>query len=484
MNILIPRLRLQSETAWSIVAIVASSAFILVSFWLPFSWPLYVICFGLAAIAIIVTPEAGLLTVIVATMIFERWFTLQPIELFDQVIKFYPIDLVIIITLVSVLIRRLFGPHLRLSDRPFGGALWLWVVVISMAGILSLFDETANPELIGSTVKNFALYGVMYWLAINIVRTAAQFHRFIGALVFGAVAIIPILIYGLIVGQGLWAEYVPLSTAGTRFLGEPHSFYVAGLFILLINWLVARPAWGRREITALMTILAWGVGIVASLQRHLWLGLVAVSGILIASYQAVHRRQLLRIAGLGLIAVALAVVVTLWWSSWQVTTNPLENDLLRSAQLRVVSLFSDDGSDSSTVWRLTSWYRAWQLWQEHWLFGIGFGHLISFSIGELDFSVEIRELHNNFIGLVLQLGLIGLGLALYLVSRIGLAFWRYQGRLRGSQRQWFVGFFALAVLFLWSANFSVYFDVNALSIFFWLSLAGMRISQRLGLAAY
>ena len=108
--------------------------------------------------------------------------------------------------------------------------------------------------------------------------------------------------------------------------------------------------------------------------------------------------------------------------------------------------------------------------QESPIIGIGFGHKLTFDLLGWPLTIEVRELHNNFIGIALQMGILGflsfvLFNALVLKKFIDLRF-----KIIKKYYPHLLSAFGCYILFLFSANFGTYFDVNVLNIFFWITL--------------
>ncbi len=468
------------EALLSISAVALASLFILLSFVIPFSLPLYLVLIGGAALISLRSPLAGLVTIIFCTIVFERFFTLAPLEIGDQIIKLYPLDVMLLASLLGVIGQWLTGqqrPIIR--DGLFGAGIWLLPLAAVAWFLWSISQPAADLELAFSALKHLALYAAVFFLAINAIRTPHHLRQAIGATVVACMIVVGFALYGFATGQGLWTEFVPLSTPGSRIIGGPHSLYLALFFTFGIHWLVSQSRWRLWHWLLVIILLAAGIALLGSLQRHLWLAVIAAIGFLLTQYQPNQRQVVWRLVGGGVLLAALAVTASFWLSSWQIGNFLLDSDLLYSLRFRFISFIHSAG-DSSAVWRVAAWHRAWELWQANWLAGIGFGQLMTFSIGENDFAVPVREVHNSFIAIIVQMGLAGLiSLLALLVS--GLRAYR-QGlrQLRGRWQQALIGFAGLVLLFLVAANFGTYFSINLLVIFFWLCLAGMSLSYRFG----
>jgi len=469
--------QVSSESVAAAVAIFFVSGLMIWQLLFGFSWAVYLACLGVAGLLTVITPVVGLYTVVICTMLFERWFTLQPLQIGQQLVKLYPLDIILVCMAIGIAGQWLAGKRRVWRDDLFSWTLWLFVAVVTVQFIRAWFDPTANITLAFSTFKNYALYAVVYWLALIVIRTPVQYRRFIQSFFVAGIGLLFFVGYGLITGHGLWAEYVPLSTPGARLLGGPHSFYLAIVILMLSHWLVSQKRSWAELAPSLMLLLLWVVGLLASLQRHLWLAVVAAAGVLIWQYRSSQRQALRQVIGAGLFVCAIIVTGVFWVSSWHLTNLLLDADIVRSLQFRLLALVGS-GGDSSTVWRIASWFAAWQAWQGHWLFGTGLGKLLHVVIGDQEFNVEMRELHNGFIGLTLQLGLVGIGAAIIMFGQWLRQLWQRLSRSSIAARHQLLLFVGPTVLFLVAANFGTYLDINLLVIFWWLATAGTALALR------
>src|SRR5207247_1305289 len=95
-------------------------------------------------ILIFFTPTAGLPIIILGTMWFERWFTLQPIVIGVQSYKLYPLDVVILATAVSFLFHQAFGRQKRsLRVR----RLDVWLLFFFILCLVYFLVSLATPTL-------------------------------------------------------------------------------------------------------------------------------------------------------------------------------------------------------------------------------------------------------------------------------------------------------------------------------------------------
>ncbi|MFA6533561.1 MAG: O-antigen ligase family protein [Patescibacteria group bacterium] len=466
-------------TIWSI-ALVGLFVFGSWYFSLNLFW-LYLLCLAPVGIAILKYPAIGAYVIVFCTLVFERWFTLQSIPWGDQLIKFYPLDLIIVFWLVAVVIRLLAGEQKPVwPNRKLVWGLGIFFAVVLLNFIRAIFAKEIDLALAFSTVKNFALYGVIYWLMINSLLNREQWRRFCGALLAGGLALCYFVVYGFLTGRGLWIEYVPLSTWGTRLLGGPHSFYLLILIILLISWLVgSERRFSRQDYLYLALLLVFGLGLVGSLQRHLWLALPLGLGVTLWFYRPAERWRFLRLAGLGVMAVVFILALSFWLASWESSNFLLGSDIIKSLQLRVVSFFNSAVEDSSAYWRVRSWQQAWEWFKTNPLFGVGLGRLLNFQVDDVKHYIPMRDLHNDFVSVAVQMGLAGILAFLFMLLQIGRSFLAVYRRLPTADRLVYTGFFSLVVVFFFVANFGVYLDLNLYVVWLWLFLGSLTVIERL-----
>ncbi|KKK87239.1 hypothetical protein LCGC14_2755240, partial [marine sediment metagenome] len=74
-----------------------------------------------------------------------------------------------------------------------------------------------------STLKNYALYSIFFFLAINIIRDKKRLYELVYTLLISGILLLPFIFLGLFQGSGLWIEFTPLSTEGTRLLAPNHA---------------------------------------------------------------------------------------------------------------------------------------------------------------------------------------------------------------------------------------------------------------------
>jgi O-antigen ligase len=177
------------------------------------------------------------------------------------------------------------------------------------------------------------------------------------------------------------------------------------LFFLLI-YLYQK---GRDKVLGkiiLGVMIAVGVALVASGSRASAVGLVAGLIVLMRGNSQTKRRNLLTVAMLILILVSIVLVAGYFLPSYS------------------VGLFRTDTAGRSGLWQ-----RAWDIYIENSFFGTGFGN------GQLLFAADatylrsigiyVADPHNSFLQLLIELGFVGLGLAVFAFGIAILRGWRF-----------------------------------------------------------
>lgn len=129
-----------------------------------------------------------------------------------------------------------------------------------------------------------------------------------------------------------------------------------------------------------------------------------------------------------------------------------------------------------------AWDKAFKLLQASPFIGIGFGQKLSFDLLGWPMVIEVRELHNNFIGMILQMGALGffsfIAFNIFLLRETYVLFRKISKKLY----PYLLGSFVCYVLFIFSANFGTYFDTNVLVISYWIFIGIIFVIRELNSA--
>lgn len=454
------KISLDRRSAWAIVALV--SCFILLNLWSGFSLAIYSFVFLTVLLLAFLRPQPGLMAVVFLTMVFERFFTLQPLLIGRNEYKLYPLDILLAGIFLGIGWQILNGkikPKWRRLDFLMLGFIALGCAYFAA----SLFGSDAEFSLVFSSFKNYAAYPLIYFAVVWLLDKPEDRKNFMLFGLYGALTIILFILYGALSGGGLWTEYTPLSTEGIRLLAFTHAFYLSLAILGLLAWLLM----GHRIKPSEMGLLIlWTFGIVGSMMRHLWIGLIAAVGLLLF---LVPRQNQKNIGSLvRYLAVAFLATAAILFYLFTVFPNSDLRYKLTDAQNvivhRLATLWSSE-SDESFAWRGSAWQSALKDYREHPILGLGFGRKVIVEVDNYIDFVEIRNIHNSWLVLLIQMGLPGIlliGLILLEAARL---------TLKRHGMDWLDLFLISALAFFCIvALFQPYLETNLLGLFFWLIL--------------
>lgn len=464
---------------WTILAMGVMGLFIVSSILFGQSLFLYLLALLVSSVAIFLFPEIGLFLTVVMTMWFERFFTLQPLLFERESYKIYPLDIILAITGISLLLHFL-GRRYSWKLHRFDIPILLFIGVVGFRALPTLIHDV-DMGLAFSSVKNYALYGIVYVFAVLLLKTKEDWKEFMHWFVIGGIGLFFFLFYGIVQGVGLWSEYTPLSTFGSRLIAGTHVFYL----VLFGLFLFARKLWDtpeeRDRLTKLFPFLLFlvAIGILVSLVRHLWIGLFVLSILWLFLLPRNARKSFIAlvlqaggiIGGAALLYVLAVLVVT--------GRIPVEvTKVVYALQERLSVASVVHLTDSSFGWRVAMWQAALGLWKGSPLFGIGFGYNVIGFFETTPFVIPVRDLHNNYLGILLQTGIIGFAAVVYWFWDLLVTLkWEWRRRReRGDvfERVMLFTWGNTILLFMILFSISVYWDINLFIIWWWIALAAVR----------
>ena len=430
----------------------------------------------IAAIFILPSPLLGLALIISLTMIFERFFTLEPLMINQIAYKLYPLDIIIGLTIVATALaywRQRRWP--RISWHWPEKLLALFILLTVIYFFRGLMDINADFYVLFSSFKNYAFYPLLYFLTISLVTNEAQLKRIIKIIINSCLVIILFIAFGFLTGEGLWTEFTPLSTEGSRLLAGTHAFYLVLGLLLTLSLMVFRKLTNNNAANAV--IVVWLIGIAGSLMRHLWLGLLGAILLLWLLIPLKNKKILARLlARSALIIIAAAVIIILIvnllppWHSGQKILEPFFDWYQRLTSIGDVEL------DSSINWRLVLWQTAQKTWLDSPLIGIGLGKKIPLEFTDWQNFEEIRNIHNSPLAILIQMGLIGFLLFAGFISASAVYSWK---KIRPNQAlyPYYAGLISALAAILFFSLFQPYLETNLTAIFFWLFLGLIATSR-------
>ncbi|MFA5047777.1 MAG: O-antigen ligase family protein [Patescibacteria group bacterium] len=473
----LPEITNEKLVSHMILAYIFLAGVIIFSIWSGAS-PLTYIIFALVA-AVFILPSyyyLGLGVIFSLTMVFERFFTLQPLIIDHQIYKLYPLDIIIILIIIAWIINFRFG---RQKPKLFFGApekiLFFFLIAVGLYLVRGLFDPNSQFAITFSSFKNYAWYPLLYFIIVFSVQDTKKIKNFAHLILLNGAFILAFVVLGLVQGQGFWTQFTPLSTAGTRLLAGTHAFYLVLAFMIGISlWAFKRI---KKEKLALAIMGLWLIGIIGSLMRHLWLSL-AVALIFLYFFMPKENKARLKsyLLKIGLIIVAVISVIFLI-ANVSPTLNFAQSvySPLVGLEKRIVS-FSQAGSDTSVIWRLDLWNNAKNIWLTNPVVGVGFGKEILVESGNWQSFEEIRNMHNSPLAVLVQMGLVGSVLLFAFVALVIIKSWRYIF-CDNELKPYYLGILGAIVALLVASLFQPYLETNLMGIFLWLLLGLLRTSQ-------
>jgi O-antigen ligase len=297
-------------------------------------------------------------------------------------------------------IREVLNRHRRLFTTLFLFVAWTLLTAL----------WATKPGLVGAEWWQWLVSAVMFLIIATTINTRSAVKLVVGAYVLGGVlSVVVAVFYG-----GLHSSATAVQTATSEEgrlsggSGDPN-YLAAGLVpaIVMATGLMyaVRSVVGRWAIVGAIGIL--GIGLAASESRG---GLVAAVIALLAMTVFYRGAR-----GQALVWVAMAASVMAIWFS----TSP-------DAWSRVTS-FNDAGNGRQDIWHV-----AWEISKDHPLAGVGLNNFRAVSPGyvrkpgALHYAALLADhphvVHNVYLQLLVETGVIGLGLFLaFLIGCIRLA---------------------------------------------------------------
>lgn len=454
------------EIIWAGWLIALFGGFLLLNFWLPFNLLAYAVVAFFGWLVPVFYPRAGLYALTFLLLIFAKFFTLQSLVVNQQEYKFYLVDILFAAILLGLLARWLKG-RLKFSWQWPDVLLAVFLIMVAVYFFLSIGRRDGDFALSFSSLKNYAFYPLFYFASYALIENKRILKIWLSFALSGAVGIIGFIIYGLITGQGLWTEITPLSTAGSRLLDFDHAFYLGLVVLFLLAYVIFKPGPSARRLLALVPVFL--IGIAGSLMRHLWLALAAavigVYALLPRPARLNFRRMIWQYLSIfGVLALLAIFAINLWPFSGLARLTGEVNEQITG---RAISLFKPD--DTSIAWRGAVWQSVWGKYQVNFLSGLGFGQKIFVDMGNYRDYVEVRNIHNSFLAVFVQLGLVGfLILASFMVGQFAKLISLTASRPDSAMMKYAV----LGVMIFCGTAFlfQPYLEANFFNIPFWLSL--------------
>lgn len=452
-----------NEFFGAIFIIAFAALFVLSNLFGDFSLLVYLATIPLAVLITFFYPRSGLYAIIFLTFIFERFFTLQPIIIGRMEYKFYPLD-AIFIALLGGIIYKLYKKELKVKFSKIDYILFIFIALIIVNFLISLFIYQSDFALSFSGLKNYAFYSLFYFMVVILIDNYEYAKRLFKFAFAAAVAIIFFIAAGIIMGHGIWSDYTPLSTEGVRTLAFTHAFYLTMAFLAAFVFLICKK--NKHNKILFVISLIWIIGIIGSMMRHLWMSLFISILISVVYFFKRKKRMLAQIAikyTLATLAIMAAVI-------YSISLFP-RSDLSRAAigAKTVVEKRADSflkyAKDESFSWRNTVWSEAFKIYERNPLIGFGFGRKLYVETENYKDFVEARNIHNSLIALLVQSGLITSIIFIIFIYK------NFIQLIKKTEKNWIdISVVIIFINYLIAFLFQPYLETNMLGIFFWIIL--------------
>jgi len=465
------KIELSKDLVMTIFIVSFVGLFAVANYFFGFNLALYVITMGIGAVIALLYPHAGLYAIITLTFIFERFFTLVPIALGRSEYKLYPIDVLFGALLLGIVFQLAIGT-LKLKFRKLDLLLTIFAILAVIYFFVSAFVLKGDLSLAFSTAKNYAFYSLFYFAAFLLINNKNRFKELLSVIFVSAVGILWFVFYGIAVRHGLWSDFTPLSTEGFRTLAFTHGYYLCMALIASLVYIAYRSDLYAKWLIILMPF--WILGIIGSMMRHLWISIFLAIAFLIVMF-AQGARQRLEQHAKNYTVIALAFLIIIFYCATLFPRSAAYesiNGALGMLGNRVTSIASTS-SDESIVWRSAVWQQSLKLYAHDPIFGIGFGEKVSVEIGKYRDFVEVRNIHNSFLVILVQMGILGMTLVATLAAILG---WKVLKNKFEDENLQMAAYISLGILVfhLSAFMFQPYLEANLLGIFFWMNLGILR----------
>ena len=463
--------KLSIEIVYTIFAVFLIGLFLLANYFAGFSLPLYIIVMSISVIIAAAYPRVGLYTIIFLTFIFERFFTLVPIVLGRNEYKLYPIDVIFGAMILGILFQLAVG-SMRMKLKRIDWAL-IWFSMLSVVYFfVSVYIMKSDSVLAFSSAKNYGFYSLLYFVTFILIDNQERLKELAMVVFAGAIGILWFIFYGIAVRHGLWSDYTPLSTDGIRTLAFTHAYYLCMAFIVSLVYMAYRSSKFSNWLLILTPI--WIIGIIGSMMRHLWISMF-VTIIFLIIMLARNQRERLRHYAAIYAAVGIFLMVVVVYGATLFPRSSAYSTLANGAGMlgnRVTSI-TDTTGDDSIVWRGAVWQQAAQQYASDPIFGIGYGKKVSVEIGDYHDFVEVRDIHNSFLVILVQMGILGIVLVAYPMTVLGWDAFKNRSKDEFMQIATWATLGILVFQFI-AFMCQPYLEANLLGIFFWINLGVVR----------
>ncbi|MFH1412854.1 MAG: O-antigen ligase family protein [bacterium] len=467
---ILAKIKLEKEAITAICLIALFSAFLLINFTLGFNLFFYIIIALAGLILSFIYPRGGLYALIALTLIFAKFFTLQSFWINEVEYKLYLADIIMLGMLFSIWLS-LVGRKIKLQLKLADVLLACFMALTAVYFLISIFYLDGDFLTAFSSFKNYIFYPLLYFATLFLIDSKEQLQRFFKFIIFGSIIIIPFIIYGLIVGQGLWTYITPLSTQGSRILDFDHAFYLCLISLAGLSYILFK----KTKLNQLWYILLpiFAIGIAGSLMRHLWIAMFAalifLYIIICKEHKEIFRKLIAKYIAAAVMILSVIILLINLFPFASFSQDMLETqDRLVNRAVSVV-----DASDSSIAWRSTVWKGVWKEYKDNIFLGLGFGQKIFIDMGYYRDYVEVRNIHNSWLAVFVQTGILGFIILISFYFNLIKNVFKQKAKDINLSVLRLAGL-GIAVFCLIAFLFQPYLEANFFNIIFWINLGLMR----------
>ena len=349
-----------------------------------------------------------------------------------------------------------FGPYLLNLSSVVGVVATVWAItylisrrtyfwrqplfwpflVFTLLSVTSLAYTISAADTFREVVRIVSIF-LIFLLAGAMVTTRTKFYLFLRAVMWSAIIPLAVGFYQLLTRTGL--NYGELDNRIYGTLVHPNAFALYLALILgvgLTYWISHKQ---RLNKWLLVGLIAAAIELLLTFTRGGWIGLAIILIILGIRY---YRKLVIKLGIIALLIVVLSPIIT------RLVFNYFDYDLSRNQIVRRLTVDSD--SESSMDWRLKLWTEMSRKISDKPIQGYGLGAFPILREQYVKGFFESTEAHNDYLRLVIELGILGLGSYLILLgSSIYIFCRRFLITLRQHKEDaWLLGGLAIMLAFI------------------------------------
>jgi putative inorganic carbon (hco3(-)) transporter len=388
---------------------------------LPLQWALPALASLALLMGMLVVPAVGLYALLVAIP-FSPTFGLEDAEF--SISAFEPLaTLLLLIWLARGAARKTIElPRTAL----FGGLFCLLCALLIAAP-----GATSLPLAIKESLKWVLLALAFVFTSVE-VREEPQIRRMLAVLFFAGSGQALMGVVQFLAGFGPPTFAIGGFMRAHGNFGQPNPFagYLGTIFPLALA-LAAVSHPGRFRLLACVTVVCTGLGIVLSLSRGAWLGLLIALGVMAVVWGPRTRRLVVPTLGVSILVGLLGVLGALPPALATRVTSVTSN--FGIFDVREVELTSEN---FAVVERMAHWQAGWEMFLDHPLRGVGPGNYpaVYDEYSLPGWPEPLGHAHNYYLNMAAEAGLPGL---LALVAMLALAFGTLLRQVGG---RWYVAY--------------------------------------------